>query len=108
MSGTKCGVLLEIGGNIGLVGQWYVVAATLLDEGTLLCKKQFGLDLVFFIVISLAIRQFFFKNVTHLKYVHKTQKRQNSHTQPHKDKIFLKFSNFIKKFQTRTHTFIQI
>lgn len=47
MSGTKCGVLLEIGGKIGLVGQWYVVAATLLDEGTLLCKKQFGLDLIF-------------------------------------------------------------
>lgn len=42
MSGTKCGVLLDIGGNIGLVGQWYV-AATLLDEGILLCKKQFGL-----------------------------------------------------------------
>lgn len=53
MSGTKCGVLLEIGGNIGLVGQWYVVAATLLDEGTLLCKKQFGLDL-----ISFAVRHF--------------------------------------------------
>lgn len=51
MSGTKCGVLLEIGGNIGLVGQWYVVAATLLDEGTLLCKKQFGLGLVLIFLV---------------------------------------------------------
>ena len=55
MSGTKCGVLLEIGGNIGLVGQWYVVAATLLDEGTLLCKKQFGLGLVLILFVCLFV-----------------------------------------------------
>ena len=64
MSGTKCGVLLEIGGNIGLVGQWYVVAATLLDEGTLLCKKQFGLGLVLILFVCLFVchlfRRFFY------------------------------------------------
>lgn len=73
MSGTKCGVLLEIGGKIGLVGQWYVVAATLLDEGTLLCKKQFGLDLIFlfgfrlniFCLIFVVFLIFIVKNDTH-------------------------------------------